>query len=935
MKRRIISILAAVLIVLVAFPADALAAPPGGVPPGQTAYAADEIVVGFKPGTTLPQMALVHRQAGGYARHTIPALGAQVVGIPAGTVGNSIKRYASHPLVAYAEPNYIAEALGEPDDTYLDEQWGLEKVQAATAWDTTTGSTGVTIAILDTGVDTDHPDLRDKIVDSINFSASPTADDVYGHGTHVAGIAAADTNNTMGVAGLGYQSSIMNVKVLRDNGSGYHSWIADGIVWATDSGANVINLSLGGGESSQLLEDAVNYAWKKGVVVVAAAGNHGNSYPVYPAAYANCMAVAATDQNDDRPSWSAYGDWVAVAAPGTGIYSTIPDDGYAYKAGTSMASPHVAGLAALVFTGVTDLNGDGLLNEEVRARIEATCDDIGVSGIGSGRINAYQAVVAEGSEPEPEPEPQPGVQIALSADPASVSQAGDVIDYTYTVSNTGTVTLTGIAVTDDLLGNIPLGTTTLAPDTSTTGMATYTVTQADIDLGADIVNTATVTCEQGVTHSASTTISIVQDVAVQIALSADPTSVSQAGDVVTYTYTVSNTGQVTLTGITVTDDMLGGIALSSTTLAPTASTSATATYTVTQSDIDNGTDIVNTATVTCDQGVTHTASTTVTIDVPEVSGVSISPPESSDRAWAGQDVLYVFTVQNTGNVPDTYDVSLTSAWLSSAAPQSLALDPGATETITVTHSVPVDASPGDFDTGTVQVLSGGTGASASPTFTTTARVAAVQIAPAQQSATAAPGETVHYIYTISNTGTEDDVYSLAVSAGWAASLSATSLSVEAGASAEVIVSHTVPDGAAGGDADTGSLTATSTWARAAAAFTTTAEPLRQPSAPVIDLFTVSDRSNPAWAWVTVDWAVSDEDGDLASVEVVMVLDGTIVDSVTTAITGYDASGSCELRCHGGQGGTYEIVLSVTDAAGNTTSQTQTMRSQEKTSPRSR
>jgi subtilisin family serine protease len=184
----------------------------------------------------------------------------------------------------------------------------------------------------------------------------------------------------------------MNVKVLGDTGSGAYSVIASGIIWATDNGAQIINMSLGGWSSSQTLEDAVNYAWSMGVVVVAAAGNLGSTAPIYPAYYTACIAVAGTDASDAKASWSNHGNWVDVAAPGDMIYSTLLDGSYGYKSGTSMATPHVAGLAALVFTTVSDTNGDGKLNDEVRSRIEVACDDIGVLGIGSGRINAARAV---------------------------------------------------------------------------------------------------------------------------------------------------------------------------------------------------------------------------------------------------------------------------------------------------------------------------------------------------------------------------------------------------------------------------------------------------------------------------------------------------------------------------------------------------------------
>jgi thermitase len=390
MKKTILALAIAILLML-SLPANLFAVPPDNPTPGSD-LSSQQILVKFKPGTSLPEVTEIHRQLGGQVKETIPGIGVQVVAVPKGQAMAKVKAYSSNARVAYAEPDFVAEVVGSPNDPGFGNQWGMVKIQAPQAWDVTAGSSNINIAILDTGVDLDHPDLANKIISNINFSSSNTTDDVNGHGTHVAGIAAAITNNSIGVAGLGYSATIMNVKVMGDTGSGTYSAIASGVTWAADNGAEIINMSLGGSSYSSTLEDAVNYAWSKGVVVVAAAGNNGNSVPCYPAYYANCIAVAATDASDARASWSSYGDWVDVAAPGLSIYSTLKDNGYGYKSGTSMASPHVAGLAALVFTTVSDTNGDGKLNNEVRSRIEATCDYIGVTGIGYGRINAARAV---------------------------------------------------------------------------------------------------------------------------------------------------------------------------------------------------------------------------------------------------------------------------------------------------------------------------------------------------------------------------------------------------------------------------------------------------------------------------------------------------------------------------------------------------------------
>jgi thermitase len=390
MKKTIVGLVIAVLLIS-SFPALVSAALPGGPPPVSD-FSPQQILVKFKPDVTLPEAAQIHRQVGGQVKETIPGIGVQVVSVPKGQAKEKAKAYGLNARVAYAEPDFVAQVVGSPDDPGFGNQWGMVKIGAAQAWEVTTGSGSINIAILDTGVDLDHPDLADKLISNINFTNFGTTDDVYGHGTHVAGIAAAMTDNGIGVAGLGYTATIMNVKVLDDNGMGAYSWIVSGIIWAADNGAEIINMSLGAPYASSALEDAVNYAWSKGVVIVAAAGNNGDTVPMYPAYYTNCIAVAATDANDARASFSNYGDWVDVAAPGASIYSTLKNNSYGYMSGTSMASPYVAGLAALVFTTVSDTNGDGKLNDEVRSQIETTCDDIGVSGIGHGRINAAQAV---------------------------------------------------------------------------------------------------------------------------------------------------------------------------------------------------------------------------------------------------------------------------------------------------------------------------------------------------------------------------------------------------------------------------------------------------------------------------------------------------------------------------------------------------------------
>jgi len=383
-------------------------APSGGSPAAPRVHG--ELLVKFKPGTGNAEIAQLNAAHGARVSDVIPQLGVRRLQIPAGSDEEQVAAaYKGNRNVEYAEPDYIANAVGNVNDPYYLNAtlWGLLKVQAPQAWDVTTGSPYVSVAILDTGIDLSHPDLWGKIVASVNFSSSTTGSDMYGHGTHVAGIVAAATNNGVGVAGIGYNSSLINVKVLGDDGSGSYAAVANGIIWAADHGARVINMSLGGTMYSATLESAVNYAWSKGVVVVAAAGNNSSTAQFYPAAYSNTIAVAATNADDTLASFSSRGDWVDVSAPGVSIFSTVPtgscplcaSSGYRYASGTSMASPFVAGLAALVITRVSDVNGSETVNDETRACLQVSADPLSATGAGSGRINALAAVKCSSEAP--------------------------------------------------------------------------------------------------------------------------------------------------------------------------------------------------------------------------------------------------------------------------------------------------------------------------------------------------------------------------------------------------------------------------------------------------------------------------------------------------------------------------------------------------------
>lgn len=319
--------------------------------------------------------------------------------------GDDMEALATHvaadPEVLWAQPNYlrhVTRSLNDPLSTF---QYSIAKTAAVGAWDITTGSADVLIAIVDTGISLGHPEFAGRIVQGYDFANGDSdPNDDNGHGTHVSGIAAAAGDNGEGIAGMCWQCRILPVKVFGSNGSGSDAEVAEGIRFAVDKGARIINLSLGGTQPSPLLQEAVRYAAENNALVVAAAGNeYDDGNPIaYPAAYDEVLAVAATDENDQRATFSNVHPYVDIAAPGWNIASTwadvtFPSVPYLALTGTSMSAPNVAGLAGLLLSVNPQLDVNAL-----RTAITANADDLGQPGLdwefGAGRINAQRAVAS-------------------------------------------------------------------------------------------------------------------------------------------------------------------------------------------------------------------------------------------------------------------------------------------------------------------------------------------------------------------------------------------------------------------------------------------------------------------------------------------------------------------------------------------------------------
>ena len=348
-----------------------------------------------------------------------------------------ITELKKNPDVVYAERNGIAQAAEIPNDPSFNQLWGLQNtgqtggtpdadIDATEAWDLWTGDNATIIAITDTGVDYTHPDLAEKmwinpgedinhngVVDPEDFNGvdddgngfiddvrgwdfvygDNNPNDVYGHGTHCSGTTAAIANNGVGITGVCWNCRIMPVKCLGDDGNGPYEAIANSIIYATDMGAKVISMSLGGSSDSSTLQDAVEYAYNHDVVICVAAMNNNNQGPAYPAMYEHVIAVAATDHNDKKASFSNYGTWVDVSAPGVNILSTFPDNQYKSWQGTSMATPHVAGLAALIRSLDPYFSNVDVINQIVSTTDNIDALNPGYEGLlGSGRVNARRAL---------------------------------------------------------------------------------------------------------------------------------------------------------------------------------------------------------------------------------------------------------------------------------------------------------------------------------------------------------------------------------------------------------------------------------------------------------------------------------------------------------------------------------------------------------------
>ena len=455
-------------------------------------YVEDELLVQFKAGVPHEKVMEAITDVEATEDEDIKQIRVKKIKVPPAAFDKVKAALEKNPHVNFVENNSLARGGAIPNDPTYASQWHLPKIAAPQAWDISTGSVSVDIAIIDSGVDPTHPDLAGKLIPGYNFLLGNTdTHDVQGHGTAVAGTAGAISNNAKGVSGVAWQNQIMPLVVLDATDYASYANIAQAITYAADHGVRIINVSIGGSSSSSTLQNAVTYAWNKGALVFVSAMNNNTNIPYYPAACTNAIAVASTNSADAKASFSNYGSWITLTAPGEYIYTTNNGGGYGAWNGTSFSSPMTAGLAALILS-VNPM----LSNVQVLDILKNNADDLGAVGFdtsfGHGRINAYKSLVAAQTAIPQTDTTSPAVSI-------SSPSSGSTVKGTATVNITATDNV-GVTKVDLFVNGSLFATDTTSPfsfawDTTTVTDGTYTITASAYDAAGNMAQSSSVSAK--------------------------------------------------------------------------------------------------------------------------------------------------------------------------------------------------------------------------------------------------------------------------------------------------------------------------------------------------------------------------------------------------------------------------------------------------------
>lgn len=411
--KSILSLSSVIVAGFASYSAPATAAPP-------ESFAQGRILVEPRAGLAIDDMSKLMKQSGGNQSRKLGQSNIHVLEVSKGSERAMVNKLKNNPHFKFAELDQMVPIAATANDPYLGSEWHISKIAANTAWDTSQGA-GVTIAILDSGIYSAHADLAGNIVAGYNsYDNNTNTADVCGHGTKVAGSAAAVTNNALGVAGVAGKAKIMPIRIaFVSSGScyAYFSTMASGLTWAADHGARIANISYASVPSSSAVQSAANYLRSKGGLLFVSAGNYNRDEGFTPTS--TMIPVSATASNDTRASFSSYGAFVALSAPGSGIYTTVNGGGYGGVNGTSFSSPIAAAVGALVMSANPSLTAD-----QVQDILFSTAVDLGTAGrdiyFGYGRVNAAGAVAAAMAVPVPDTV-APTVSLASPAGSSTVS----------------------------------------------------------------------------------------------------------------------------------------------------------------------------------------------------------------------------------------------------------------------------------------------------------------------------------------------------------------------------------------------------------------------------------------------------------------------------------------------------------------------------------